>query len=74
MMKFGLVMGRQMVRCYCALSIATCGDILFSSIENFLKLVQKVAAHGSAHLSLRIVAFCVGTVVVKNGGHIEYGC
>ena len=44
-MKFGFVMVRQMVRCYCALSIATCGDVLFFSIENFLKLVQRVAAH-----------------------------
>lgn len=48
MMKFGLVMGRQMVRCYCALSIATCGGILLSPIENFLKLVQRVAARESA--------------------------
>ena len=48
MMKFGLVMGWQMVRCYCALSIATCGNILFFSIEDFLKLVQRVAARESA--------------------------
>lgn len=25
------------------------------------------------YLLLRIVALCVETVVVKNGGHIEYG-
>ena len=48
MMKFGLVMERQMVRCYCALSIATCVGVLLSSLENFLELVQRVAAHGLA--------------------------
>ena len=48
MIKFGLVMERQMVRCYCALSIATCVGVLLSSIENFLKLVQRVAARESA--------------------------